>query len=154
WQDTVDWEFVSMDSRLIRKGYTPPIRQFSMETASGEDVHDFFLQDSGFSFILVVRALQKTPDSVWPAVRTIDLWAGKHGINFIGLSAASPDQTEIFRTEHKLPFDFLYGDAISLKTMIRSNPGLILLHNGTIIRKWHYHDFPSVELLRQLTSFP
>jgi hypothetical protein len=51
-----------------------------------------------------------------------------------------------------LPFDFYTADNIMLKTVVRSNPGLVLIKNGMIIKKWHYKDLPSKEELQQLTS--
>lgn len=144
WRDSLNWEFISMDSKLIRKGYEPPIADFTIETAEGEDVKDFFLLDPGYTFIFVVYDQEKADLSGLQAIRTLADYAHENRMNFIGLTSAAPAPTEEFKTKNKLHFEFFNVDEITLKTMIRSNPGLILIRDGVILDKWHYRDFPSV----------
>ncbi|MEL7589369.1 MAG: BT_3928 family protein [Prolixibacteraceae bacterium] len=144
WQDSLSWEFVSMDTKLMRKGYEPPIRNFTMESNEGEDQKEFFLYDPGYTFIFVVYDQEKADVSNLTPVRQLAAYAGINEINFIGLTSATPQSTEHFKAKNNLGFDFLSCDQTTLKTMIRSNPGLILLRNGVILDKWHYNDFPSI----------
>jgi uncharacterized membrane protein YphA (DoxX/SURF4 family) len=145
WQDSLNWEFISMDTRLIRKGYEPPIHNFTIETAEGEDVKDFFLHDPNYTFILVVYNQERANLSSLPAIHALADYAQNNRMNFIGLTSAVTRQTEQFRAKNNLQFEFFNCDEITLKTMIRSNPGLILIRNGIILGKWHYHDIPAVE---------
>lgn len=147
WQDSLNWEFVSMDSKLIRKGYAPPIHNFIIETEKGEDIKDYFLQDPGYTFIFVVYNQEKADSSGFSAIRKIFDYAQTHQMNFIGLTSSVPEGTEHFKAANNLNFDFFNGDETTLKTMIRSNPGLILIRNGVIRDKWHFNDFPSVKEL-------
>ncbi len=149
WKDSLNWQFVSMDSKLIRKGYEPPIHNFIIESADGEDVKDFYLYDKGYTFILVVYNQDKVDPAAMPAIKKLAEYAINHNMNFIGLTSAIQEKTEQFKEKNGLSFDFFNGDEITLKTMIRSNPGLILLKNGTILGKWHYHDIPSPQKLEQ-----
>lgn len=145
WQDSLNWEFVSMDTKLISKGYEPPIHNFTIETAEGEDVKDFFLHNRGYTFILVVYNQGKADRSSLPAIHALVDYALSNQMNFIGLTSSIPRQTKQFSAENNLRFEFFNCDEITLKTMIRSNPGLVLIRNGIILDKWHYNDFPSVE---------
>ena len=145
WQDTLHWEFVSMDSKLVQKGYEPPIHNFTMETPDGEDVRDFFLYDENYTFMLVAYDLSKANHASDDRIRVLAQYALDEGMNFVGLSAATFDEAEQFLAEAGWPFEFFMCDEITLKTIVRSNPGLVLLKNGNIIGKWHYNDIPSVD---------
>ncbi len=153
WQDTLNWQFVSMDSKLVKKGYEPPIHNFIMETVQGEDVKDFFLHNPGYTFILVIYDQQTVQVPELENIRSLAEYAASNQMNLIGLTSASPEQTEQFKSGNKLDFDFFYGDETTLKTMIRSNPGLILIKNGIILDKWHYHDFLTVREVGHLKDF-
>ena len=73
----------------------------------------------------------------------------KEGIDFIGMTSSSPKEVDAFRHEHNSMFDYYYSDATTLKTMIRSNPGLILLKKGTVVAIWHHRNFPTFDEVKQ-----
>lgn len=146
WQDTINWEFESMDDPvLVQKGYEPPIHNFIIETPDGEDIKDFFLYDENYTFFFISHNLEKADLSNIDTINKLAHYSEKNGINFIGLTSSVPENIEQFIHENNIPFKLFNADEITLKTMIRSNPGLILIKNGTILDKWHYNDFPSVE---------
>jgi hypothetical protein len=60
------------------------------------------------------------------------------------VTASAGDQVKAITASLDLDYSFFSGDEIMLKTIVRSNPGFLLLRNGTIIGKWGYRDFPSV----------
>lgn len=145
WQDTLNWKFVSMESKLITKGYEPPIHNFTMETPEGDDIKDFFLYDETYTFILVSTDLSKADWSALPQIKALANYAPEHGMHFVGMTASILDEAMAVAAEKELPIDFFNCDEITLKTIIRSNPGLVLLKKGTIIDKWHFNDIPTVE---------
>ncbi|SFF28942.1 BT_3928 family protein [Sunxiuqinia elliptica] len=154
WQDTINWEFVSMeDPVLVKKGYEAPIHNFFIETPEGEDIKDFFLYDENYTFFYIAYNLQKSNLSTLPVLDELARYAEQNGMNFIGLSASLPEDIEAFKQDNSLSFEIFNADEITLKTMIRSNPGLMLLKNGTIIDKWHFNDFPSVEEFEQQLNY-
>jgi glycerate kinase len=69
----------------------------------------------------------------------------KAKIPVIGMSASVDTEVEAFRHEVQAAFDFYTTDETTLKTIIRSNPGLVLLKKGTVVDMWHYNDFPKFE---------
>lgn len=150
WKDSLNWKFVRMDTRLVQKGTEAAIQNFSIETLSGEDVTDFFLNDSHLTFILLSPNLSEADWSTVPKIKKLAAYALKHNMNFIGLTASLPDEIIRFRQKYQFTFDFFNTDEITLKTMIRSNPGLMVIKNGTILKKWHYHDIPSPEKIASL----
>jgi len=151
WQDTLNWEYVSTGpSHLIKAGYTPPIHDFMMENENGEDVKDFFLYDEGYTFIFVSYNLKKANRKAMPEINKLANYAWENKMQFVGMTASIRDEINNFSAETEAPFEFFNCDEITLKTMIRSNPGLLLLKKGTIIAKWHYNDIPDEKELGKI----
>ncbi|MGE5429125.1 MAG: BT_3928 family protein [Methylococcaceae bacterium] len=148
WQDTLNWKFVKMgDQKTIQEGYVPPIHDFRIETAEGEDIKDFFLYDEKYTFIAIAYNLQKSDKEGMRRMGELAKAAKSKGYNFIGLTASSPESFDAFKKETGADFDFFNADEITLKTIVRSNPGLIVLKKGTIKRKYHFNDVPKPEQL-------
>ena len=68
--------------------------------------------------------------------------------SFIPMSASAYEDLESFKEKNKVSFDFYFTDETTLKTIIRSNPGLVLLNKGTIVAKWHLNDIPDYETIK------
>lgn len=148
WQDTLNWKFVKMgEQKTIQEGYVPPIHDFRMESPEGEDIKDFFLYDEKFTFIVIAYNLQKSDKDGMKRIADLAKAAKSKGYNFIGLTASSRDIMEEIKKETGADFDFFNTDEITLKTIVRSNPGLIVLQNGTIKKKYHFNDVPKPEQL-------
>jgi len=145
WKDTLNWEYESMDSKLVQEGYTPPIHDFIIETPDGENIIDFFLYDDNYVFMLVAYDLHKSSTEAQPKINGLANWAISQGKSFICLTSTLPDESAEFAVENNAPYEFFNCDEITLKTMIRSNPGLMLIKDGTILAKWHYNDIPTVK---------
>ncbi|MAX80650.1 MAG: DoxX family protein [Crocinitomicaceae bacterium] len=130
---------------LYKDGYTPPVHDFSLISMdTDEDLTDTILHMDAV-FLLVAYDIEQSNGEIQPTVNSFQQSAEKGGIPFYGVTAGLYDQVETFRHEHQSMFPYLSCDAITLKTIIRSNPGLVLLKNGTVIGKWHYNDFPTFE---------
>ena len=71
----------------------------------------------------------------------VDVWA---------LTASNETQFESFRHEYQLAIPYYFGDMTVLETIVRSNPGLWLLKDGTVLGKWHHNDVPSPETIADL----
>ncbi len=145
WQDTVNWEFHDMESNLIQEGYEPPIHDFRIETPDGENIIDFFTYDENYVFMLVAYDLHKSSTKSQDEINTLADWAMQQGYSFICLTSTLPDESMAFAQANGTPYEFFNCDEITLKTMIRSNPGLIVIKDGTILGKWHYNDIPTPE---------
>ena len=146
WQDTLSWEFVSReDPVLIQKGYEAPIHNFFIETADGEDIKDFFLYDEHYTFFYIAYNLENADLSKMGAINELASYAMNKGMNFIGLTSSLPEDIDTFISNNEIPFEIFNCDEITLKTMIRSNPGLMLVKRGKIMDKWHNNDIPSIK---------
>jgi hypothetical protein len=153
WQDTIQWKFESMDPPLlIKKGYRPPIHDFSIQTIDQNDVTDFYLQDSLYTFFVIAYDLGKSHHQMQNKLNALANFAKQKGYHFIGLTSTTGDALREFKEEQHPEYDLMFTDQITLKTIIRSNPGLILIKKGTIIGKWGYNDFPSPEKIENIIS--
>lgn len=149
WQDTLNWEFHDMESILIEKGYEPPIHDFTIETPEGDNIIDFFLYDENYVFMLVAYDLNKTSTQPQEKINSLAEWAIGQDMQFIALTSSLPEDSEAFAREHDAPYEFFNCDEITLKTIIRSNPGLMVIKDGTIVAKYHYNDIPTPEEFEQ-----
>lgn len=145
WRDSLNWEYISMESELIQKGYEAPIHNFLIETQDGEDIKDFFLYDEGYTFLFIAYDLDKADRSKINKTNELAEYALNNGMNFIGLTSSLPEGISNFVEENNIPFEIFNCDETTLKTIVRSNPGLLLLKKGTIKDKWHYNDIPTIE---------
>ncbi len=145
-KDTSLWEFSDAKSVLISKGYEPPIHDFNIVSPSGQEITDDVLNFSGYTFTLISYDISKTPDeALIEANQFFNLSQSHKDVRFFAITASSYENTEEKRNNLNLGYDFCLADEITLKTIVRANPGLVLLHNGTILDKWHYRDFPDSE---------
>lgn len=142
-KDTVNWAWEKTENKIIQKGYEPPIHDFRIETPDGEDITDYFMNDENYVFMLVAYRLDKTNREAQYKINELANWAMGAGMSFFCLTSSLPDESSEFRAETQAPYEFFNCDEITLKTIIRSNPGLVVLKKGTIVGKWHYNDIPT-----------
>ncbi len=142
------WKFIDSKTIQTEEGYVPPIHDFSIEdTKNGEDITQEVLHDKGYSFLLISPNLSMADDSNFGTIDQIYEYAEDHGYRFICLTASTEKEIAKWQNITGAEYPFYTTDATTLKTMIRSNPGLMLLHNGTIIQKWSHNELPAEDLL-------
>ena len=141
---TIDstYKYVDRKDKVIREGDKPAIHDFSITSLDGSDYTEQILNYSGYYFFLVCHDLDKTNKNVFGKVNDFAKLCRGDKVPIICLTA-SADRIESFKKETGTDIDFYLTDGTQLKTMMRSNPGLILLKQGTVIDMWHYHSFPS-----------
>ncbi len=145
-RDTVRWEFVSSDSRLVKKGYEPPIQDFAIMDPDGDDIVDMILSDPGYSMLMISHDLEKAdPEALKSAVIWSQLEMLASDYSFYAITATTSDRTESLSGTLALEYGFYWADEIMLKTVVRSNPGFVLLRNGVIAGKWGYRQLPDIE---------
>lgn len=145
--DIAGAEFVSRDSKLISKGDETPVKDFELTAADGTDMTQAVLEEPVI-FLVVMYDLAKTNTKMQPKVNALAQAAYNDGYYTYGMSASLFTEIEDFRHEHQNMFDYLQADQITLKTIVRSNPGVLLLKQGTVIAKWHHNDLPTYEEIK------
>ncbi|WP_289041463.1 BT_3928 family protein [uncultured Zobellia sp.] len=134
----VDGEFIDVETTEVQKGYEPPIHDFTIEQ-EGVNLADTLLQEPRLVMIIAYD-LRKTNKDVYSEVKKVTDKAIKKGYKVIGMSASNNELTGALRKEYKLNFEFYFTDETALKTIVRSNPGALVLEKGTIKQKVHYND--------------
>jgi uncharacterized membrane protein YphA (DoxX/SURF4 family) len=153
WKDTLNWKYESMgEPVLVKKGYTPPIHDFQLRTAPGDDVTSFFFADDKPTFFLIASNLSKSSLKKQGQINGLAVWARLAGYKFVCLTSTTGPGLEEFKKIANPTYEFLFGDEVTLKTVVRGNPGLLYLRSGTILGKWHYNDIPTVEEMTRLVT--
>ena len=140
----VEGEFVGVDTKIIDEGYIPPIQDFSIESED-EDLTDYFLNEENL-IMVVSYSLEHIDRGCMEELKKVTDEAIEKGYTVIGLSASGAEMKKIIKDSYKLDFDFYLCDEKVLKTIVRSNPGILKLNKGTVIQKFHYNDIDELEL--------
>ncbi|NCA86156.1 MAG: DoxX family membrane protein [Clostridia bacterium] len=143
------WEFVG---QRVEDPNRLPGMDLAIINFEGEDVTGDYLQNPDYHFITVAWDLKITDRKAFQQIYHLYQAAEENGYGFIVLTATLPNDIQHFLEQQNIPFDipFFNADDITLKTMIRANPGLILIKDGAVIDKWHNNHLPSwVELNKE-----
>lgn len=138
------YKFIDRKDKIIREGDKPPIHDFTITSSDGTDVTADVLKMENV-FLLVAYDINKSDQTVQGQVNDFVSLCQKAGVEFIGLTSSAPAEVESFRHNHNSSFEYYYTDGTTLKTMIRSNPGLMLLKKGKVEGMWHHNDFPTFD---------
>ena len=135
------WLFVDQKTVLLSKGYKAPIHDFTIINAKFDDITEKVLYNSGYTYLLIMYDISKTSEEGAIKAEAIYQNALESGIKLYALTASSDDEIKNFIKKTAVTFPFCKTDPITLKTVIRANPGLVLLKAGTIVGKWNWRDF-------------
>ncbi len=137
------WEFVDSKTVQTRQGYEPPIHDFSLTLAeTGDDITDDVLSRKGYTFLLISPSLAYADDGNFGDIDQIYEYASEHNIPFYCVTASTDSDINRWRDLTGAEYPFCNADETTLKTIIRSNPGLLLLKDATIIGKWSHNQLP------------
>lgn len=136
------------EQRLIKKGYEPPIHDFEF-MIDDEDRTEAYLSAPSVLFI-VSRKLETANADALSAIGHLAKACGAQGIDVIGGSASSEETIAEYRRTHQWEFPVAMMDETTLKTVVRSNPGVLLLQEGKVVGKWAHADLPDVDELLNL----
>lgn len=136
--DDTTWKFVDQKSVLISRGYVPPINNFTLITENGIDMTDHVTRHQGSVLLMIARRLGDADRDGLMKGYSLGMDLQNKGVEFHIVTATAPAEAVPLVTG----FSALYADETSLKTIIRSNPGFVLINNGTVAAKWSYHNLP------------
>ena len=125
----------------------PYVDFFLTRVDNGEDITEQVLDDEGYTFLLVSPHLEQADDSQLDRINQLYEYAQDNGYAFYGATASAKQAIEHWQDRTGAEYPFCQTDDITLKTIIRSNPGMLLLKDGVIIRKWSHNLLPDEDQL-------
>ena len=131
----------------MMEGEESPYTDLFMQSEDGTDITDSILNLKGYVFLLISPHLEQADESQFDKINQLFEYAQEKGYPFYGLTASGEKAMNRWRNGTGAEYKLCQTDDIVLKTIIRSNPGLLLLRDGKIIRKWSNNDLPEETML-------
>lgn len=157
WEDST-WVFVDQQTKIIKKGEDPAIKDFTLtsldfnnartEIIGSKDITEEVLNDSNYTFLMISPDLNNVNIDYLSSLEDVAYYTIEHDYKFYCLTSSVEDDVLKFIADNSINFEFATVDERVLKTITRTNPGLILLKDGVVLSKWADIDVPSEEDLK------
>ncbi len=147
WEDE-SWEIIGEpESKLIKKGYDIPIPDLLITDADGTDHTQEIIANPYYNIIIVAKDLSSTNiNAIQKINQTVtQMTKDYNGLRVVLLTASASKDAQYLSDKMQLIAEIYYADLIPLKSMVRANPGVILLKGGNVMGKWHYNNFPDAK---------
>ena len=135
---------ISEGMKYPKDGSIPPVHDFMLEDVQADLAPELLKKEK--VMLVIIHNLDKADASGFPSINEVTTKAIQKGYTVYGVSASPSDELILVKEEYKLPFDFLFCDDTTLKTMIRANPGVIVLDKGTVVQKKNWVDVEDLKL--------
>jgi len=143
------WNYVDRRQRLVREGVKPVIQPFSIQHPMLGDITERVLKDTSYVFLFVSQNLETSDSEHTDRTVNAYTYARSHHYRFYGLTSSDTTAIEEWLYENDTDIGFCSADDKLLTTMIRSNPGLVLLKHGVVYRKWAQKDIPDFTVVKK-----
>lgn len=150
WQDSVwtsQWEFVDQrvdDSEVLKA------HELIIQDSLGEDYTEFYIPNPDYQFMVISYDINYASESSLALLNGFYTLVEADGHSLIGITSSLPEEVAIkmLAIETEGRFEFYYADDIVLKSMIRANPGVILMKDGIVLAKWNANDLPEYQIVK------
>ena len=146
YQDTtfaINWAY---DTTRIDNPNISLLNGFAILDTSSADMTEHFVKNPEFQFLLAVYDVNKANKKVFEKINQFYAKAKAKNISFIILTSSPKEDVAKFKKEINDPgYEYYFSDDTSLKAMIRSNPGLVLLKKATVLGQWHWRNIPDFD---------
>jgi uncharacterized membrane protein YphA (DoxX/SURF4 family) len=146
------WVFVDSKTKVIREGYQPPIATLSFVSTENEDISNKIIDNEDIVFLMVAPKLNKANTKHIKDFIAIKEMTYKNDFNFYVATASLGEDCFQFDLKHTAGFEYALCDETTLKTIVRGNPGLVIIKKGTIIAKYNHSNLPSAYALKNPLS--
>lgn len=139
---TIDGEFIGVETELVQKGYEPPIHDFGMENDRGDQTQQLLSED--LLFLFISYDLDKSNKEAIAQFEQLAKSARDKGYRVALLTASSKEVINA-KLGNESSIESFFSDQTALKTIVRSNPGALVVKKGVITDKKHFNDFDKIE---------
>jgi uncharacterized membrane protein YphA (DoxX/SURF4 family) len=148
-QDYDNWTYVDRKDVVIQKGDEPKCKDFAIKDANGSDYAASFFEEEEYLFLIIVPDLKKSAEDGFRKIVPVCEAALKDNRYVYLLTGSVMAEVDAYKKHVKIPFEVFNTDGTPLKTIMRSNPGLLILKKGIVVAKYHYHEVPTYEELKK-----
>jgi uncharacterized membrane protein YphA (DoxX/SURF4 family) len=148
-QDMDNWIFVDREDKVIQKGDEPKCKDFAIRDAGGNDNTASFFEEEEYIFLIICPDIKKTSGKGFDKLLPVCKAAEKDNRYVFMLTGSILSDVDQYKEEHNIPYQAYSTDETPLKTIMRSNPGLLILKKGTIVAKFHYNDIPDYQMIKK-----
>lgn len=148
----VDGEYVGVETEVIEEGYEPPIMDFSIETNDEELTEQFLSEDN--LVMIVSYSLENINEEGANKIKSFSENAIRKGYKVIGVTSSGDDAKQQFKNQYNWNFNWYLCDEKALKTVVRSNPGMLTLEKGTVTQKVHWKDVDKISFKELPNALP
>lgn len=141
------WTFVDTRTETIGNATKTDIDLRIQNVNTGEEITQDILQTEGYVFLLTSPQLELADDGVMDRIMVLHDYCRENGYRFVCLTSSGEETIANWQEMTGAEYEFYHADAIELKTMVRSNPGLMLLYDGVVVNKWSSAMLPTEEEL-------
>ncbi len=131
------WVFVRQNTKLLQKGYEPPVHDFAISNEDFEDITDDLLYSEDTVTMVVMYDLKKTSRKQAAKLNRLCEESQAAGHVFVAVTGSGTDEIETFAEETQAHYPFCTADGTMLKTIVRANPGVVVLSGGTVVKKYN-----------------
>ena len=150
--NTIDetYTFKDRKDKLIKAGFKLPIFDFKLYNDASIEYTDSLLADTvNFKLLIVQLDIKQSRKGTAEALADLTTPFIAQGNQVWGLTSTSHDIVELYRHEYHLMYDYYMMDPTPLKSIVRSNPGVVLLKGNTVVKKWSSYAIPSFEIVKK-----
>ncbi len=155
WKDTLNYKWVDTKNKKVKEAENAPtISDLEIKDLEGNTITDSILKNPNYNFLIISYDVTKASNDkdLHNKINEFYELATKNKIKITALSASSAEQINTYKHDYNALYDFANADGVVLKTMIRSNPGLILMKDCKVIANWHYNNFPNFTKTKELMT--
>ncbi|MEA3496394.1 MAG: DoxX family protein [Bacteroidota bacterium] len=146
-----NWQWVETKNVLVKKGYTPPIHDFKINDEDGNDLTEEFLNQRGYRLLIVYTKIEKANTDAQQKLNELvaDL-NEENEVKVWALTSSLTKEIDKYSEKYDVKYPINNADLVTLETIIRSNPGLVLFKENTVVKKWPARRIPDIKELNSL----
>ena len=141
------WNYIGSTNKLVREARPASVSDFSfLHRSTGYDVAEDILADTGYVALVVMESIEKADENRVDKINDLYDYSCENAMAFYVVTSSSDDVVATWCKRTGAEYPIYWGDDIALKTMIRANPGLLLIKDGRVVEKWNITDAPDVDV--------